>query len=72
MIRELLHVEQRYRTASRRAGLYEALEDAIRRSFYDSEEDAISGPGGDIMHCGQGKNVFAAPHPMALSVSTRV
>ena len=42
MIRELLHVEQRYRTASRRAGLYEALEDAIRRSFYDSEEDAVS------------------------------
>jgi len=41
MIRELLHVEQRYRTASRRAGLYEALEDAIRRSFYDSEEDAV-------------------------------
>lgn len=41
MLRELLHVEQRYRTASRRAGLYEALEDAIRRSFYDSEEDAV-------------------------------
>lgn len=41
MIRELLHVEQRYRTASRRAGLYEALEDAIRRSFYDNEEDAV-------------------------------
>lgn len=41
MIRELLHVEQRYRTASRRAGLYEALEDAIRRSFYDSEVDAV-------------------------------
>jgi DNA sulfur modification protein DndC len=41
MIRELLHVEQRYRTASRRAGLYEALEGAIRRSFYDGEEDAV-------------------------------
>lgn len=41
MIRELLHVEQRYRTASRRAGLYEALEDAIRRSFYDNEADAV-------------------------------
>jgi DNA sulfur modification protein DndC len=41
MIRELLHVEQRYRTASRRAGLYEALEDAMRRGFYDSKEDAI-------------------------------
>ena len=41
MLRELLHVEQRYRTAARRAGLYEVLEDAIRRSFYDDEADAI-------------------------------
>jgi DNA sulfur modification protein DndC len=42
MLRELLHVEQRYRTAARRSGLYEAIEDAIRRSFYDDEEDAIA------------------------------
>jgi DNA sulfur modification protein DndC len=42
MLRELLHVEQRYRTAARRAGLYEALDDAIRRSFYDDEQDAVS------------------------------
>jgi len=41
LLRELLHVEQRYRTAARRAGLYEVLEDAIRRSFYDDEADAI-------------------------------
>jgi DNA sulfur modification protein DndC len=42
MIRELLHVEQRYRTASRRAGLYEALEDGMRRGFYDDEDDAVA------------------------------
>ena len=42
MLRELLHVEQRYRTAARRAGLYEVLEDAIRRSFYDDEADAVA------------------------------
>jgi DNA sulfur modification protein DndC len=41
LLRELLHVEQQYRTASRRAGLYESLEDALRRGFYDDEEDAV-------------------------------
>ena len=41
LLRELLHVEQRYRTAARRAGLYESLEDALRRGFYDDEEDAV-------------------------------
>jgi DNA sulfur modification protein DndC len=41
LLRELLHVEQRYRTAARRAGLYESLEDALKRSFYDDEEDAV-------------------------------
>jgi DNA sulfur modification protein DndC len=42
LLRELLHVEQQYRTAARRAGLYESLEDALRRSFYDDEEDAVT------------------------------
>jgi DNA sulfur modification protein DndC len=42
MLREMLHVEQRYRTASRRAGLYESLEDALKRGFYENEEDALS------------------------------
>ena len=42
MLRELLHVEQRYRTASRRAGLYEALEDGLRRGFYYNEDDAVA------------------------------
>jgi DNA sulfur modification protein DndC len=42
LLRELLHVEQRYRTAARRAGLYESLEDALKRGFYDDEEDAVN------------------------------
>jgi DNA sulfur modification protein DndC len=42
MIREMLHVEQRYRTAARRAGLYESLEDALKRGFYTDAEDALS------------------------------
>lgn len=40
LTRELLDVERRYRTMSRRAGLYEALEKAVRRGFYKDEEDA--------------------------------
>jgi DNA sulfur modification protein DndC len=42
LLRELLHVEQRYRTAARRAGLYESLEGALKRSFYEDEDDAVS------------------------------
>jgi DNA sulfur modification protein DndC len=40
LARELLDVEQEHRSMARRAGLYKALEDAIRRSFFESEEDA--------------------------------
>ena len=40
MIRELLHIEQEYRTMARRAGLYPALEKAIERGAFDNEEDA--------------------------------
>lgn len=40
MIRDLLWVEQRHRTMARRSGLYEALQSAMVRSFYDGEEDA--------------------------------
>jgi DNA sulfur modification protein DndC len=40
MVRELLDVERRYRTMARRAGLYDALEQSIRRSFFDDEADA--------------------------------
>jgi DNA sulfur modification protein DndC len=42
MLREMLHVEQRYRTAARRAGLYDSLEDALTRGFYENEEDALA------------------------------
>jgi len=41
MIRVLLHVEQSYRTAARRSGLYENLEAAIRRGFYRDADDAV-------------------------------
>jgi DNA sulfur modification protein DndC len=41
MIRELLHIEQSYRTAARRSGLYENLEGAIRRGFYRDADDAV-------------------------------
>lgn len=41
MVRELLDVERRYRTMARRAGLYDAIEQSIRRSFFDNETDAV-------------------------------
>jgi DNA sulfur modification protein DndC len=40
MARELLDVEQEYRSMARRAGLYQELEEAITRNFFESEEDA--------------------------------
>jgi DNA sulfur modification protein DndC len=40
LVRELLDVEQRHRTMSRRAGLFKALEGALRRGFYDDPDDA--------------------------------
>lgn len=40
LARELLDVERRFRTMSRRAGLFSALDDAIKRGFYENEEDA--------------------------------
>lgn len=40
MVRELLDLEQRHRAQARRAGLFDALEKAIRRAFYDDEDDA--------------------------------
>jgi DNA sulfur modification protein DndC len=40
LTRELLDIERRYQTSTRRAGLYEALEQAFRRGFYTDEEDA--------------------------------
>lgn len=40
LTRELLDVERQYRTMARRAGLFKALEGALRRGFYESVEDA--------------------------------
>ena len=41
MTRDLLDISQRFRARARRSGLYEDLEEAIRRSFYENEEDAL-------------------------------
>ncbi|HEY8384218.1 MAG TPA: DNA phosphorothioation system sulfurtransferase DndC [Microvirga sp.] len=40
LTRELIDVERQHRTMARRAGLYKALERALRKGFYDSAEDA--------------------------------
>jgi DNA sulfur modification protein DndC len=40
LARELLDVERRFRTMSRRAGLFLAIDEAIKRGFYENEEDA--------------------------------
>ena len=42
MIRELIDIEWNYRTKLRRAGLYETMETAIKRSYYENEEDAVA------------------------------
>lgn len=42
LLRELIHVEQGYRTATRRAGIYEALESALERGAFESEEEATA------------------------------
>jgi DNA sulfur modification protein DndC len=40
LIRELLNIERNYRNMARRAGLFEALEQAFRRHYYSGIEDA--------------------------------
>jgi DNA sulfur modification protein DndC len=42
LTRELLDVADRYRAMSRRAGLYEALEKAFSKSYFENAEDAIA------------------------------
>lgn len=42
LLRELLDVEARYRTLARRAGLFDALEKAFRRSAFEDIEDATA------------------------------
>lgn len=41
LMRELLEVQRRYRGATRRAGLFERLEKAYRRSFFEDGHDAL-------------------------------
>jgi DNA sulfur modification protein DndC len=41
MTRGLIGVERKFRTMARRAGLFDALGDAVRRSFYDDQDDAV-------------------------------
>jgi DNA sulfur modification protein DndC len=41
-VRHLLEVERRYRTAARRAGLFDALEKGLTRTFYANEDDATT------------------------------
>lgn len=40
LMRELLEVERSFRTTSRRAKLFDRLEDAFKRGFYEDAEDA--------------------------------
>ncbi|MFO1432250.1 MAG: DNA phosphorothioation system sulfurtransferase DndC [Candidatus Competibacteraceae bacterium] len=42
LTRELLSLTRQQRTTARRAGLFEQLEKAFRRHFYDNKEDALS------------------------------
>lgn len=42
LMRELLSIEKRYKSMLRRAGLFDAIEQAFRRNFYDNEEDAVT------------------------------
>ena len=41
LTRELLSVEKRYKSMLRRAGLFDAIDRAFHRHFYDDEEDAV-------------------------------
>ncbi|WP_320005684.1 DNA phosphorothioation system sulfurtransferase DndC [Maridesulfovibrio sp.] len=42
MIRELLDLMWEYQTKLRRAGLYDRMEQVIRKAFYDSKDDAVN------------------------------
>lgn len=41
LTRELLHVEQGYRSATRRVGIYDEMEKALRKHAFDNEQDAL-------------------------------
>ncbi|MFI9718191.1 DNA phosphorothioation system sulfurtransferase DndC [Streptomyces sp. NPDC052396] len=42
MVRELLSVERQYRTMTRRAGLFEALQKAVEKGYYEDDGDAVA------------------------------
>ena len=42
LIRELLSVEKQYKSVLRRSGLFDALDKAFRRHFYEDEDDAVA------------------------------
>ena len=42
LVRELLDIEQRHRAQARRAGLFDSLEKALQRGFYEDEIDATT------------------------------
>ena len=41
-MRELLSIEKRYKSMLRRSGLFQAIEQAFQRHFYEDEEDAAA------------------------------
>ena len=41
LTRGLLDVERKYRSMTRRSGLFDALEKIVRRCYFDDEEDAV-------------------------------
>ncbi len=41
LTRELIDVERRFKSATKRSGLYEAIDKAFKRGFYDSPDDAL-------------------------------
>lgn len=42
LTRELLSIEKRHKSMLRRAGLFDAVEQAFYRNFYDNEDDAVA------------------------------
>lgn len=41
LTRNLVSIQWKYRTFARRTGIFDQIDQAIRRGFYDSEEDAV-------------------------------
>lgn len=41
LLREMLHVEQSYKNATRRVGIYDRLQDALKRHAFENEQEAL-------------------------------